>query len=162
MERCGASPEDLARRRKGRAFREERFRERKRRTLRWEKWLAERGTRRLALGRSSVTTASCTQEVELAIRILEPRLRVGFSLNPRIVTRSHQARLACALSQGFAGSGAAEVQRWHCRILSSPSSAFVSLFFFFFPRGKLNIYHASGVALTNFVFLAFSPSLCGL
>lgn len=42
MERCGALPEDLARRRKGRAFREEQIRERKRRTLRWEREVARR------------------------------------------------------------------------------------------------------------------------
>lgn len=62
---------------------------------RWEKWLTHNGRRRTRrVAHRKEQHASCTWETELAIRILEPRFRVGPSLKPpRIVTRSPPGRL---------------------------------------------------------------------
>lgn len=84
---------------------------------RWEKWLAHNGRRRTRrVAHRKEQHASCTWETELAIRILEPRFRVGPSLKPpRIVARSPPGRLVRShllppvsfwrASCGFAGPG---------------------------------------------------------
>lgn len=165
----GASTEDLARRRKGRAFREERFRERKRRTLRWEREVARRKR----------NTPLSIRKEQHHHRFLHTGGGIGHQdfgaspqgrLLPQPPTHCHsqpsgpsRLRLVSGLCR-VGGCRGTALALSHTLLPFFRFCFTFPLFFLFLLRGRLNIYiHASGVALTNLVcFLTLSLYLYGL